>query len=376
MSDAAFMGEADLARFYERLVAAKVRGQWQSEDVRKSGAGGVVYDEAGGFAPKVGGVPHLWPWSEMRDLLEQSCRAVPESLTARRSLGLGNPGLPRGTTPIIQMALQMIRPGELAWAHRHSMTALRFAIEGSSALRTVVNGETCPMEPYDLVLTPAWHWHDHRNAGTTPAAWVDVLDAPLTAALNLMFYEPYGERAQPERDGGARLADPSMLPPEVLPAPIPTRLRFPWREVEPLLMAMGDRCASPYDGVMADYVQPDGSPALPSLGCSIQRLRPGEVTVAHRHSSSAVYFVVRGSGHSTIGDSVLAWSRHDCFVVPNWARHSHANMVGDRDAVLFSVTDIPLLRHLGLYREEPNVSLRRHFSDSARLVEPSCPTAS
>jgi 1-hydroxy-2-naphthoate dioxygenase len=225
------------------------------------------------------------------------------------------------------------------------------------------------MEPYDLVLTPAWHWHDHRNAADVPAVWLDVLDVPLVTALNHLFYEPFGEEQQPVLNRAAPAGGRMAPPAQVLPAaPLP-RLRFAWREVEPVLMAMvGD--GSAHDGILLDYVQPDGAPTLPSLGCSIQRLRPGETTEPHRHSSSAVYFVVRGSGSSLIGEQRLDWQRHDCFVLPSWARHSHANASDAEDAILFSVTDIPLLRHLGLYREEPAISIRARFPGQSRPVEP------
>jgi 1-hydroxy-2-naphthoate dioxygenase len=250
------------------------------------------------------------------------------------------------------------------------MAALRFAIEGSSTLSTIVNGEDCAMEPYDLVLTPAWHWHDHRNGGDRPAVWLDVLDVPLVTALNHLFYEPFGEERQPVLNRAGELTGRMAPPAQVMSAARLPRLRFPWREVEPLLREAGCQRASPYDGVLLDYLQPDGGPVLPSLGCSIQLLRPGEETATHRHSSSAVYFVLRGEGTTVIGERRLEWNRHDCFVLPNWAPHAHVNRSSQDDAVLFSVTDIPLLRYLGLYREEPELSIRRAFPTTSRLVEP------
>jgi gentisate 1,2-dioxygenase len=86
-------------------------------------------------------------------------------------------------------------------------------------------------------------------------------------------------------------------------------------------------------------------------------LRPGERTKKHRHTSSAMYFVVRGEGKTVVGDKTLAWKRHDSFVVPNWAWHEHANNSTSDDAILFSVNDIPILNAFGLYREEPENSL-------------------
>jgi gentisate 1,2-dioxygenase len=56
----------------------------------------------------------------------------------------------------------MIKGGEIAPAHRHTQSALRFVIEGSGA-HTAVNGEKTSMNPGDLIVTPAWFWHDHSK---------------------------------------------------------------------------------------------------------------------------------------------------------------------------------------------------------------------
>ena len=69
----------------------------------------------------------------------------------------------------------------------------------------------------------------------------------------------------------------------------------------PQLLALADSEGSPDDGVVLDYVNPmTGGPTLPTLGCSVQLLRPGEETKPHRHTSSAVYFVVHGAGRTTV----------------------------------------------------------------------------
>ena len=88
-------------------------------------------------------------------------------------------------------------------------------------------------------------------------------------------------------------------------------------------------------------------------------LRPGENTKLHRHISSAVYFVVRGEGESIVGDQCLQWNQHDAFVVPNWSWHQHSNRSKSDEAILFSVNDIPVYEACGLYREEPEESLRK-----------------
>jgi gentisate 1,2-dioxygenase len=60
------------------------------------------------------------------------------------------------------MSIQLVRPGEIAKAHRHSLTAFRFIVQGNGAC-TTVEGERFMMSPGDLILTPNWTWHDHYN---------------------------------------------------------------------------------------------------------------------------------------------------------------------------------------------------------------------
>jgi gentisate 1,2-dioxygenase len=38
--------------------------------------------------------------------------------------------------------------------------------------------------------------------------------------------------------------------------------------------------------------------------------------------------------------------------VPSWAWHEHANASASEDACLFAFNDLPVMRSLGLYREE------------------------
>jgi gentisate 1,2-dioxygenase len=59
--------------------------------------------------------------------------------------------------------------------------------------------------------------------------------------------------------------------------------------------------------------------------------------------------VFRGAGHSTVGGSELDWAEGDMLVIPSWAAASHWS---DAGADLFELSDAPVLRALGLYREE------------------------
>jgi 2-polyprenyl-6-methoxyphenol hydroxylase-like FAD-dependent oxidoreductase len=68
-----------------------------------------------------------------------------------------------------------------------------------------------------------------------------------------------------------------------------------------------------------------------------------------QRGSVTVYAVVEGRGRSTVGEQTFDWGPRDVFVVPSWAAVSHE---AGEDAVLFSFSDRPVQKALGLWREE------------------------
>jgi 1-hydroxy-2-naphthoate dioxygenase len=152
-------------------------------------------------------------------------------------------------------------------------------------------------------------------------------------SLNQTFYEPGTSIDQP-------VAAASTSP--------HARKRYRWKDVEPEL---AKRPLSNTDGRLYEYLDSSGGPTLPTLACQVQSLPSGFSTAERRRTSSAVYFVVRGEGTTVVDGQDLKWSQNDCFAVPNWTTHQHHNR-SSNDAILFSVHDTPVLRALGLYREE------------------------
>jgi gentisate 1,2-dioxygenase len=63
--------------------------------------------------------------------------------------------------------LQRVLPGEVAPAHRHTQSALRWVVDGEGAY-TAVDGERVTMAPGDFIITPMLTWHDHGNPGDQP----------------------------------------------------------------------------------------------------------------------------------------------------------------------------------------------------------------
>ena len=102
--------------------------------------------------------------------------------------------------------------------------------------------------------------------------------------------------------------------------------------------------------VSVEFANPvTGASVLPTLSCSMHRLSPQRRTPALRRTGNSILVVFRGSGTSTVGDSELDWTDGDMLVVPSWAPATHWSGTG---ADLFELSDAPVLRALGLYREE------------------------
>jgi gentisate 1,2-dioxygenase len=214
------------------------------------------------------------------------------------------------------------------------------------------------MSPGDLILTPSWAWHDHGNETKERVVWMDGLDIPLIAAVEAMFFQFYNETQVPARRpansslqlfGHAHIS-PTWVKEKSKASPL---LLYRWEETWRALDAMREQEGSPFDGIALEYRHPQtGGPVMPTMACLAQLLRPGEHTRAHRHTGSAVYYVVQGQGATIIDGQRFNWTKGDIVALPPWALHEHLNSSANADAVLFSIQDLPVLSALGLYHEE------------------------
>jgi gentisate 1,2-dioxygenase len=339
--------ESELRSYYQELERLSARPLWTQH------LGPTV-------EPHSKTVPYVWHWRDLRPQAMRATELVGTQQAERRVLILSNPGAPgMAATNTLSANIQVVMPGEMARAHRHTLAALRLVIESKGGY-TTVNGEKLPMLPGDLVLTPNWTWHDHANDTDGPMIWLDGLDAPLVRMLEAWFQETYPDESQSVGEGFgrslAKYGSASGLRPswESVPAGKASPLwRYPYTEAKATLeklAAQGE--GSRFDGVILEYTNPvTGGPAMPTIGCHIQLLRPGEQTQAHRHTSSTAYHVIEGEGHSIVNGRRLDWEDKDVFVVPTWMIHEHVN-TGNRPAILFSHTDAPMMRALDLWREE------------------------
>jgi gentisate 1,2-dioxygenase len=339
--------EADAFRqaFHDRMHANHMYGLWE-----------LASQMTPHPQPKM--IPHMWRWSTTESIIEESARAVPVG-DERRALQLFNPGLGGrwATTNNLIAAVQILLPGEVARAHRHTPTAIRFIIEGTGAY-TAVDGERVYMAPGDLILTPSWAWHDHGNETKERVVWMDGLDIPLIASIEAMFFQFYtAEQVAPTRPPNASkqlFGHPHISPTWVKEKPKSSPLLlYSWDQTWQALNELRDHEGSPFDGIALEYRHPQtGGPVMPTMACCAQLLRPGEHTKAHRHTGSAVYHVVNGEGFTIINGQRFTWKKGDIVALPPWALHEHANSSASADAVLFSIQDLPVLSALGLYYEE------------------------
>jgi gentisate 1,2-dioxygenase len=314
--------EQELQDYYAQLSAQHVTPAWIS--------GGISVE------PRSKAVPYLWRWRDLRPQAMRAAELVGTQQAERRVLRLTNPELPGVSASNTLVAnIQIVMPGEIARAHRHSGAALRLIIEGGGGY-TVVNGERVPMYPGDLVLTPNWTWHDHANDTDAPMIWLDGLDTPLVRMLEAGFYEEYHQERQ---DSGAAVNS--------------SRWHYPMSEMRAALHKLAAAASGAGDGgTVLEYTnRATGGSVMPTIACYMQLLRPGEQTRACRRVCCTNFHIVEGVGYSVVGGQRLDWEDKDVFTVPTWTFHEQVNS-GDRPAFLFSFSDAPVMKALSLYREE------------------------
>lgn len=299
--------------------------------------------------------PAFWRYAhEIRPALVEAGTLISAEEAQRRVLMLNNPSLPRGTTRTLLCAMQLIKTGEIAPAHRHTQSALRLVIEGDGAY-TAVNGERTYMRPGDFIVTPAWTWHDHGKESEGSMIWLDGLDIPLVNHLGATFSEEYGspqvaESTKPDHSLACYGSGLSPLDPVVSTHHSPV-FSYPYAKAREALELL--RREDQWDlchGLKMKYANPmTGGHVLPTIASFIQLLPRGFAGAAYRSTESTVVSVIEGSGRARVGDQIYAFGRHDVFVIPNW---TWASLETEEDTVMFSYSDRATLEKLALFREQ------------------------
>jgi len=308
-------------------------------------------------APNPVSKPCLWAYDRIRPLLLKAGELTPVEKAERRVLVLVDPGRGPGAmqvTSVIYCGLQLLLPGEVAPAHRHTPSAARIVIEGRGAY-TVVDGEKCPMERGDLILTPGGMWHDHGHDGSEPVVWLDALDLPLFVYLEGSYAKERELQKPKDRPDASQVeyAAAGMLParPPSIARPRYPMLRYPWQRTREALQRAA-RHAPPDVPLELDYVNPEnGESCLPTLGFAAMLLPAGKRLRAMKRSSSSVFHVIEGTGASSVNGMRFEWKARDTFSAPVFADVEH--QATSNDAFLIRIHDAPLQQKLGFYEEMP-----------------------
>ena len=330
-------------------------------DQHHAGALWTVANKIEPWQPVSQSVPVVWRYQALRAHVLRSLALVTPEKAGRCVIYLNNPGRRDVSAAVgwLYAGLQVMNPGEVASSHRHSASAIRFIMEGTGAY-TVVDGHKMTLGANDFVLTPNGTWHEHAVAPDgTPCIWQDGLDIPFVNAMEANFYEVHPDLSQavtyPVDDMTKTWGNPGLTPGSGnWTRGYSPMFKYEWLPTYDALTKYAS-CSdgSPFDGVLMEYVNPaTNGPVMRTLGASMQLLRPGEHTQAHRHTGSFLYHVAKGRGHSIINGQRYDWQERDIFCVPSWAWHEHVNGSASDDACLFCLSDLPVMRALGLYREQ------------------------
>jgi gentisate 1,2-dioxygenase len=300
-------------------------------------------------------VPALWKFKDAKQFVLEAGDVITAEEAERRVLVLENPGL-RGQSRITHSlfaGIQLILPGEIAPAHQHVASAIRFVLDGEGAY-TAVEGEKTLMSPGDFILTPNWAPHDHGNTSKKPMMWLDVLDLPTINHFETSFAKHFDDAMQnTAREDGDSLDRygsgvlPDGAPVELKRSPV---INYTYARTRPILERLkraGD--VDPRHGARVRYVNPmTGGWVMPTMGAHLALLPKGFKGESYRSTDGMIFVCAEGQGSTDIDGVEFDWTQNDVFVVPPWQRYRH---LASRESVLFSISDRPAQEALGIWRE-------------------------
>jgi gentisate 1,2-dioxygenase len=361
---------ADLNFWLRTEMNAPAQRAWFSDT---SGAGQKTSGRVA--ANQLKAVPYRWKWSQYRPYLDRISQIAakadvpPIEFADRQSILLTNPGLGGRlqVTNTIRCAISIYNPGDIAPAHIHSPNASRTILSDNGGY-TNIEGERCEASRGDLILTPNGTWHDHGNDGESPVVWIDMLDWPLMeffdcAWVDQSFSDPNHPGATSQQETvpcgySHSLYGTGGLKPAFVahqrgwgqkPSPL---FHYRGEDVRETLDKLRVESGDPYEGIIMQFVNPiTGDAVFPTMNYSAQLLRSGEELRLKRETCGTFIVVIDGKGYSEIGGERFDWEPNDIMVVPPFTWRKHVNS-GSSDAVLYTVTDAEVLRHIGQYRSQ------------------------
>jgi gentisate 1,2-dioxygenase len=363
-----------LKEFHEKMETANLGPLWPS--IHKLTT----------IEPKAKPIPYLWK----RELIESYLQEAEQLLEVgegggadRRAVFLINPGMKDldpvgwgGATQTLYAAVQAVKPGEIAPAHRHTTTALRFIMKGKGG-EGRVDGEKMTFEPGDYLITPSGTWHDHANLGNETVYWMDCLDVPFTVFMNVNFTEFYPEKQQklrvPDNYSSMRYQGGMIRPISDRKPSIAPLGRYKFDLTKKGLDGLSEFTPDPYDGYAIEYINPStGKDANNRIGARMQKLPVGFKGKAHRHVHTNVYHVFKGEGYTLMNGEKFEWKEGDFLALPSWVWHEHVNTSATDEAILFSTNDLPIMEVFDFEREEV-LEINDGYQEITKIFTPILP---
>ncbi len=196
----------------------------------------------------------------------------------------------------------MILPGEIAPAHRHVSSAIRFVLDGEGAY-TAVEGEKAFMSPGDFVITANWAPHDHGNPSQEADALARRARLPGGQFLRDLVRRVFRRRRRrtPTAADGDSLA---FYGSGVLPDGTPARLNrspvinYTYARTRPIVERLNK--AGDIDkrhGARVRYANPiNGGPVLPTMGANLALLPKGFKGEHYRATDGTIFVCTEGHG--------------------------------------------------------------------------------
>jgi salicylate hydroxylase len=172
--------------------------------------------------------------------------------------------------------------------------------------------------------------------------------------------------AEPRREQFYRRLEPHSMAPlwtrlkALVPRePVPTGVAHRWRyaDVRPHVLEAAEHITAEEAERRVLILENPGlrgsSQITGNLYAGLQLIMAGETAPAHRHTQSALRFVLEGDGaHTTVDDDRVVMRPGDLILTPAWRWHLHGNATAS-PMVWLDGLDIPLATYLGgTFRED------------------------
>ncbi|MDQ1397502.1 MAG: hypothetical protein QOG64_2761 [Acidimicrobiaceae bacterium] len=270
------------------------------------------------------------------------------------------PGL--GLAPGIQVAIEVLLPGEETVPIRHNSSIVSFCIEGRG--ETTIDRQRFSFGQYDVICVPSMAIYRHRNDSGDRQVRLTYSNAALLEKMNVHIVEecpvpPWAVEGEAHDDRPERaphpVADVFALGEEgaflmsyerlINPPLIESKaLHWPWPAVKAeldKLTALGKEYRGRRLYLLYNPVTGRTNGTTLNFFATMCVRPPEIVDRPHRHVAAAINYFFSGSGWSRVGGKKYEWKAGDLMLsAPGWEIHNHAS--DDEPVYELTIQDSPL----------------------------------